>query len=233
MWSCTLAHNHMKSVVCRTPKTMSGNVYIIFGLWNHSPASSHWYWLDIGLLPSCPDAILNIIFPLYILNTDFFAFLITLNVLWTSKYGQTLLAGRINTTVKKIIPLWTNRLHMVQLELISAILDGQDILCCTATGDGKLAAFSIPCLVLLLYNQHPESYPTNLPTRSRPIGHTNKGISQQYCMFTFSTLSVTNNFLGEQTSIEAQHICFLLLPWNPQQGAKCWSSFGVRDHGMH
>jgi len=88
---------------------------------------------------------------------------------------------------------------MVQLELISAILDGQDILCCTATGDGKLAAFSIPCLVLLVYNQHPESYPTNFPTCSRQIGHTNKGISQQYCMFTFFLhfLSLTT-FLGNE-----------------------------------
>ena len=76
----------------------------------------------------------------------------------------------INIIVKKIIPLWTNGLHTVQLKLVSAILDGQDILCCTATGDGKSAAFSIPCLVLIEYNQHPESYPANLPTRSRPIG---------------------------------------------------------------
>ena len=41
-----------------------------------------------------------------------------------------------------------NRLNTVQLKLISAIFDGQDILCCTATGDGKSAAFSIPCLML-------------------------------------------------------------------------------------
>jgi superfamily II DNA/RNA helicase len=76
----------------------------------------------------------------------------------------------INTIVKNIIPLWTSGLHTVQLNLISAIFDGQDVLCCTATGDGKWAAFSIPCLVLSEYNQHPESYPANLPTRSRPIG---------------------------------------------------------------
>jgi superfamily II DNA/RNA helicase len=79
----------------------------------------------------------------------------------------------INTifkNLKKIIPPWANRLHMVQLELISGILNGQDILCCTATGDGKSAAFSIPCLVLLEYNQNPKSYPANLPTCSRPIG---------------------------------------------------------------
>jgi len=55
----------------------------------------------------------------------------------------------IKTIVKKLIPTWMNGLHVVQLKLISAILDGKDVLCCTATGDGKSAAFSVPTLVLL------------------------------------------------------------------------------------
>ncbi|KIK02235.1 hypothetical protein K443DRAFT_97197 [Laccaria amethystina LaAM-08-1] len=41
------------------------------------------------------------------------------------------------TIIKKIIPIWRDTLHLVQLELVSAILDGLDILCCTATGDRK------------------------------------------------------------------------------------------------
>ena len=40
----------------------------------------------------------------------------------------------INAIVKKLIPEWMNGLLAVQLELVSAILDGQDVLCCTATG---------------------------------------------------------------------------------------------------
>ena len=76
----------------------------------------------------------------------------------------------IQTIVKKIIPTWMDGLHPVQLELVSAILDGQDILCCTATGDGKSAAFAVPALVLLEYNAHPDAYPAGLPTRKRPIG---------------------------------------------------------------
>ena len=76
----------------------------------------------------------------------------------------------INTIVKKLIPTWTNGLHAVQLDLVSAILDGKDVLCCTATGDGKSAAFSVPTLVLLEYNQHPEAYVAGLPTHKRPIG---------------------------------------------------------------
>ena len=76
----------------------------------------------------------------------------------------------IQTIVKKLIPTWMDGLHLVQLELVSAILDGQDILCCTATGDGKSAAFAVPALVLLEYNAHPDAYPAGLPTRKRPIG---------------------------------------------------------------
>ena len=77
----------------------------------------------------------------------------------------------INTIVKTLIPIWTNGLHPVQLELISTILNGQDILCCTATGDRKSAAFSIPCLIILMeYNKHPNKYPAGLPIRKRPIG---------------------------------------------------------------
>ena len=76
----------------------------------------------------------------------------------------------INTVVKTLIPAWSDGLHPLQLELISTILDGQDILCCTATGAGKSAAFAIPGLVLKEYNAHPDAYPAGLPTRKRPIG---------------------------------------------------------------
>lgn len=76
----------------------------------------------------------------------------------------------INTTVKKLIPTWMNGLCAVQLELVSLILDGKDVLCCTATGDRKSAAFLIPILVLLEYNGHLELYAAGLPTCMRPIG---------------------------------------------------------------
>jgi hypothetical protein len=60
--------------------------------------------------------------------------------------------------VEKLIPTWTDGLHAVQLELVSAILDG------------KSAAFSVPTHVLSEYNKHPEAYVAGLPTRKRPIG---------------------------------------------------------------
>ena len=75
----------------------------------------------------------------------------------------------IKAIVKKVVPTWMNGLHVVQLELVSGILDGRDILCCTATGDGKSAAFAIPCLVLLEYNNNPGAYLHGLPTQAKPI----------------------------------------------------------------
>lgn len=99
----------------------------------------------------------------------------------------------INTIVKKLIPTWTNGLHEVQLDLVSAILDRKDVLCCTATGDGKSAAFSVPTLVLLEYNKHPEAYIAGLPTRKRPIGVVvtpTKGLAENLvCLFVISCCS--------------------------------------------
>jgi len=95
-----------------------------------------------------------------------------------------------NTDImKKIVPAWTNGLHPNQLELVSGILDGRDILCCTATGDGKSAAFAIPCLVLLEYNKNTQAYPCGLPTQARPIGIVItpiKGLATVCCIFTLS-----------------------------------------------
>jgi len=76
----------------------------------------------------------------------------------------------IQTIVRMIIPTWRDGLHPVQLKLVSSILDGQDIFCCTATGDRKSAAFAIPGLILAKYNAHPDAYPARLPTQKRPIG---------------------------------------------------------------
>jgi hypothetical protein len=55
----------------------------------------------------------------------------------------------INTIVKKVIPAWTNGLHQVQLDLVSMILDIQDILCCTATGFSRIAVAAVPTLSIL------------------------------------------------------------------------------------
>ncbi|KAJ7633588.1 P-loop containing nucleoside triphosphate hydrolase protein, partial [Mycena polygramma] len=58
----------------------------------------------------------------------------------------------------------------MQEDMNCAILDGEDLLCCSATGDGKSAAFSVPILVLTEYNAHPALYPAGLRTRLNPVG---------------------------------------------------------------
>ena len=119
----------------------------------------------------------------------------------------------IKAIVKKVVPTWTNGLHAVQLELVSGILDGRDILCCTATGDGKSAAFAIPCLVLLEYNNNPEVYPRGLPTRAKPIGIVitpTKGLANNIvCSFAFF-LFITHILLGRR-AFQTERIWFLLL----------------------
>ncbi|KAJ7366079.1 hypothetical protein DFH08DRAFT_679658 [Mycena albidolilacea] len=70
--------------------------------------------------------------------------------------------------MKKLIPAWKDGLRGVQEDLASARLGGDDILCCTATGDGKSAAFSVPFYLGEVRN--PVLYPAGLPTRSNPVG---------------------------------------------------------------
>ncbi|KAJ6586760.1 hypothetical protein B0H10DRAFT_2234162 [Mycena sp. CBHHK59/15] len=88
------------------------------------------------------------------------------NIRWQDPDGR----KTLNTIVKKLIPHWKDGLRPVQEDLVAPILDGEDILCCTATGDGKSAAFSVPILVLNEYNKNPHLYPRGLRTRLNPVG---------------------------------------------------------------
>ncbi|KAJ7301473.1 P-loop containing nucleoside triphosphate hydrolase protein [Mycena albidolilacea] len=85
---------------------------------------------------------------------------------WRAPIG----CSTIQKIVKKLIPAWKDGLRPVQEDLVFAILDGEDILCCTATGDGKSAAFSVPILALNEYNNNTSLYPAGLPTRLNPVG---------------------------------------------------------------
>jgi len=84
---------------------------------------------------------------------------------WQSDVGQ----ATIQRIVKFLIPEWTDGLRDWQLDLVSRILDGDDILVSTATGDGKSAVFAVPLVVLLELQRQPMYYP-NLPCRSLPMG---------------------------------------------------------------
>ncbi|PPR04699.1 hypothetical protein CVT26_015024 [Gymnopilus dilepis] len=121
---------------------------------------------------------------------------------WQDPHGL----ATINIIVKNLIPGWTNGLHPVQLELVSAILDQDDVLCCTATGDGKSAAFSIPTLVLQEYNRTPGTYIAGLPSRTRPIGVVitpTKGLAQNI-VHELSKLSVSAFSYCKETLTEAR-----------------------------
>ena len=70
--------------------------------------------------------------------------------------------------IKELVPEWDEGLHMWQLNLVVQILDGEDVLCCTATGDGKSTLFATPIIVLQEKAQNPGLYP-DLPYCSNPI----------------------------------------------------------------
>lgn len=85
---------------------------------------------------------------------------------WQSPLGR----QTIQKIIKKVVPAWTEGLRPVQEDFTSAILDGDDVLCCTATGDGKSAAFSAPILVLNEYNANTALYSAGFRTRLNPVG---------------------------------------------------------------
>ncbi|KAJ7164071.1 P-loop containing nucleoside triphosphate hydrolase protein, partial [Mycena filopes] len=75
----------------------------------------------------------------------------------------------VSAIVKKLIPQWKNGLYPAQQKLIVRILDGEDLVCCMATGGGKSALFAVPMVILLEMARNPALYP-DLPTRALPVG---------------------------------------------------------------
>ncbi|KAJ7931858.1 hypothetical protein B0H13DRAFT_1593763 [Mycena leptocephala] len=74
-----------------------------------------------------------------------------------------------NKIVKKVIRQWKDGLRPVQEDHVCAMLDGDNVLCLTATGDGKSGAFFLLIFILNEYNAHPALYPAGLPTRVHPV----------------------------------------------------------------
>ncbi|KAJ6580111.1 hypothetical protein DFH09DRAFT_870781, partial [Mycena vulgaris] len=50
----------------------------------------------------------------------------------------------IQQIVATKIPQWTGGLRDWQVTVIAWILDGEDVLCITVTGDGESALFAVP-----------------------------------------------------------------------------------------
>jgi superfamily II DNA/RNA helicase len=70
--------------------------------------------------------------------------------------------------IKEKVPQWIEGLHDWQSILVAKILDGECILCCTATGDGKSALFGAPAVISVEISKNPHLYP-DLPRRTKPV----------------------------------------------------------------
>ncbi|KAJ7627874.1 hypothetical protein B0H17DRAFT_909704, partial [Mycena rosella] len=86
---------------------------------------------------------------------------------WQTERGRT----TIQQIVATKIPQWAGGLRDWQVTVIAWILDGEDVLCITATGDGKSALFAVPILVLLEVAKNPATYPGFWDQKRRtPVG---------------------------------------------------------------
>ncbi|KAJ7190107.1 P-loop containing nucleoside triphosphate hydrolase protein, partial [Mycena pura] len=86
---------------------------------------------------------------------------------WNTPAG----ASALSRIVAARIPAWRNRLTERQALPILRILDGQDVLLCTKTGDGKSALFLVPLLCHLEVSAKPEEYPRfKRDICSNPVG---------------------------------------------------------------
>ncbi|KAJ7204742.1 P-loop containing nucleoside triphosphate hydrolase protein [Mycena pura] len=86
-------------------------------------------------------------------------------VSWHSVEG----AATVKAIVKARIPSWKDGLRLQQEEPILRILDGQDVLLCTATGAGKSALFTVPIICHQELAKYPSRYP-NFRRRALPVG---------------------------------------------------------------
>ncbi|KAJ6471023.1 P-loop containing nucleoside triphosphate hydrolase protein [Mycena sanguinolenta] len=74
---------------------------------------------------------------------------------WQTETGY----ATIRRIVSEKIPQWTGGLHEWQVTVVAWILDGEDVLCVTTTGDGKSALFAVPMIILLEVAANPAAYP--------------------------------------------------------------------------
>jgi superfamily II DNA/RNA helicase len=70
---------------------------------------------------------------------------------WQDPIGR----ATIQRIIKAKILNWKDGLHAWQLDVVCQVLDLEDVLCTTATGDGKSALFGAPMVVLLEMAKNP------------------------------------------------------------------------------
>ncbi|ESK87946.1 hypothetical protein Moror_10882 [Moniliophthora roreri MCA 2997] len=77
----------------------------------------------------------------------------------------------LNTIVKKLISQWNNGLKPFQYQSISKILNLNNLLCITATSDGKLALLAVPLLIYKEISWNCASFPKfGVDIKSKPVG---------------------------------------------------------------
>jgi superfamily II DNA helicase RecQ len=106
---------------------------------------------------------------------------------WQTPEGQ----ATIRKIVAEQIPEWTGGLHDWQVTVVAWILDGEDVLCITATGDGKSAIFAVPMIVLLEVARNPTKYRGFTVSQKKPVGIViapTKGLSTNIVRDRFSFL---------------------------------------------
>ncbi|KAF8202010.1 P-loop containing nucleoside triphosphate hydrolase protein [Mycena galopus ATCC 62051] len=85
---------------------------------------------------------------------------------WRSPEGE----AALKTIVAAKIPIWKDGLREQQVQPILHILDGRDVILCTATGDGKSAVFTVPIICHMAVNEAPTDFPKFRGIRARPVG---------------------------------------------------------------
>ncbi|KAJ7733723.1 P-loop containing nucleoside triphosphate hydrolase protein [Mycena maculata] len=84
---------------------------------------------------------------------------------WNTPLGHAI----IQHIVKAKIPGWKDGLFGWQLIIVAWILDGEEALVVTTTGDGKSALFMVPIIVLLEVAANPAAYP-GFVNHKKPVG---------------------------------------------------------------
>ena len=84
---------------------------------------------------------------------------------WSDRIGRSI----IQDIVKLKIPLWTDGLRDYQLDMVSSVLDRNNVLVSLGTGCGKTTGFAIPVLVLREISKNPHLYP-NLRCPKMAVG---------------------------------------------------------------
>ncbi|KAF8192288.1 P-loop containing nucleoside triphosphate hydrolase protein [Mycena galopus ATCC 62051] len=85
---------------------------------------------------------------------------------WRSPEGE----AALKAIVTAKIPIWKDGLREQQVQPILHILDGRDVILCTATGDGKSALFTVPIICHMAVNEAPTEFPKFRGIRARPVG---------------------------------------------------------------